>query len=395
MFSALLLILFWLLIAFYTTCGILAFCRTVRYRDVMVDLDAERIAHQPFQPKISVVVRCDLRETKDTIPKIQALMALNYTRYEVILIANSAGHSKAFGRILDYFEFDPRPVPEEWNALRYPIRGRYRSRSRLYNRLTIIDKDFAVDDDLRRTGAMVSRADYMLFVRSLNNELSQNSLSRLAIMKMRDPAGHVTPIRGVARYACGKGRGVRGNLFRTLMELCNLRRIYLVGCIKGDNFGQFVVLKDTSGKRGREEFVLQPQVVLHRPNRLKNYLRQLAPRLRFSTPRGRLISGMEFMLGVLFWATGLHVLFTPGVVNEDFYFLLSVYLLPLTASTFTIFVGEILLEPKFRIGFVFRLLLLSFVETLLFCLCLPWVWIVNRLSHLKPVWRHRTLSTAE
>lgn len=381
MIETILLVLLWLMIAFHATGAFLTLCRVVRYKDVFVNLDADRIAHQPFQPKISVVVRCGLEETDGAVGKVQELLALNYTRYEVILIVDSACSRETFGQMLDYFELQPVPVSDELRELRYPTTAVYRSRSRVYGRLTVVDKAFREDDDLRVTGAAVCKADYMLFIRSLDNELARNSLARLAIMKMRDPLNDITTIRGVARYDCGNRW--RGNVFRSLTALCNLRRLYITGSIKKNDFGQFMILEDISGKKGEEELVPEPQMFLHRPNHLRTYMLQLAPRIRHKTLRGKLISFMEFLFGVLFWASAIHVAVTPGIVNVDFIFLLTILILPLLASTFSVFVGEILLKENAKIRFVVRLLLLSFVEALLFCLFIPWVWIVTKLFPVR------------
>ena len=374
------------MVVFHTTGAFLMLCRVLRYKDVFVNLDADRIAHQPFQPKISIVVRCDLSKTDGAVGRIQELLSLNYMRYEVILIVDAARQPEEFEWLLDYFDLQPEAVPVG-GRLDFSVTTIYRSRQRVFGRLTVVDKPFCDGEDLRLTAAPICKADYMLFVRSLNNELIHNSLARLAILKMRHPSEHITPIRGTARYDCGKR--FRGNTFRTLADLCNLRRLYITGAIPNNDFGQFLILEDISGRPGREEFAPRPQMFLHRPNRLSTYLEQLVPRLRYKTFRGRLVLCMELLFGFLFWALAVHLALTPGVLYADIVLLLVLLLLPLLASAFSIFVGEVLLKQKIRVGLILRLVLLSFPEAVLFWVLTPWTWLISRLMIL---WYRRPTS---
>lgn len=383
MVTTVLLVLLWLLVILHATGAFMTLCNAVRYGDVVVRLDADRIAHQPFQPKISVIIRCSPHTDENPISRIQDVMSLNYAQYELILIVDSLREQMVFDEVISFFELKPYAFPEGLNQLKYPARGYYRSKIPYYKRLTVIDKSFNPDDDLRRTGAAVCKADYMLFVRSLDNELIRNSLSNLAIMKMRSPKEHVSSIRGVARYECAGP--LSGNFFRLLTEICNLRRIYVMAMFPNNDFGQFVVLEDISGKKGREEVIPKTQMYLHRPNKLSTYLHQLAPHIRYKTKTGRFASYMELLICVVFWGSVIHVAATPGIVNTDFLFMLTALLLPLLASAFSILVGEIFLKTKFRIGFVFRLIVLSFLETILFCLFQPVVWVFNQIVKRREV----------
>ena len=381
MIATVILVFLWLIICIHVSGAFLTLCRVVRYKNIFVNLDADRIAHQPFQPKISLVVRGDLATVDGAVGRIQELLSLNYTRYEVILITDAGQQPEEFEWLLDYFDLQPAPLSGEMDRLDFPVTAIYHSRERVFGRLTVVDKPFHDDEDLRRTGAAICKADYMLFLRSLNNELVHNSLSRLAILKMRHPSEHITPIRGTARYDCGKR--VSGNIFRSLADLCNLRRLYITGAFRASDFGQFLLLEDISGRRGSEEFVPRPQMYLHRPNRLATYFGQLAPDLRHMTFYGRLISWMELLFGVLFWVLGLRLMIPFHFSYIGIVLLLVLLLLPLVASTFSIFVGEVLLKKeKPRIGLILRLVLLSFPEALLFCLLTPVAWAVNRLAFL-------------
>ncbi len=380
MTEEILLILFLAMVSFHVSAAFLTLGRVVHYRTIFVNLDADRIAHQPFQPKISLVVRGDLAKTDGVVARIQEYLSLNYTRYEVILIADAARQPEEFGWLADYFDLQPAALPAEAEGLAFPVRGLYRSAQRVFGRLTVVDKAFDEADDLRQTGTAIARADYMLFVRSLNNELIHNSLARLAILKMRDPQARISRIRGTARYDCGNR--FKGNVFRSLTDLCNLRRQYVSGSIPRNDYGQFLMLEQTSARRGREEFVPRPQMFLYRPNHLRTYLEQLAPRTRYKSARGKAIFGMELLHSLLFWAIGLHLILAPGVLRIDVLLLIAVAMLPLLAATFSVFVGEVLLKETPRVRRIVRLLLLAFPEAVLFCLGMFPGWIVNQLSNL-------------
>jgi len=368
-----LLILIWLVIILQVSGACTTLFNAVRYRDVMVHLDIDRIAYQPFQPKISLIVRCNPRSYREPVRQIRQALSLNYSQYELILIIDSRLKECAFGEIIRSFSLIPQSFPEKLHELDHPVRQYYRSTS--HKRLIVIDKAFHPDDDLRYTGAAVCKADYMLFVRSLDNELLRNSLANLAVMKMRNGQEHISSIRGVGRYAC-EGP-VAGNFFRLLAEVCNLRRIYVMGMLRQNDFGQFVTLEDISGKEGLEEVVPQPQMVLHRKNAFRTYWFQLAPRIRYKNWAGTFVSVMELLMGLFLWGAVMRTAAVPG--NPDnLLFILTALLLPLQASAFSILVAEVFLRREVRIKFVFRLVCFSFLETILFCIFQPVVWLTGR-----------------
>ena len=372
--TTILLILLWVSLIYNASAAFLTGCKTFRYRDVMVDLDADRIATQPFQPRISLVVRCDLKKTSEQIPKIQELLALNYSRYETIIILDSSRGVEAFARISDYFQMREVPIPEPLNELWYPTRAVYRSRSSLFKRLIIVDKEFHSYDDLRHTGAAVCRSDYMLFLASIDNQLTRNSLARLAVMEMRDPDRHIHIIRAAARYNCN-GPFFK-NFFRMMADLCNMRRLYVGGALPGVDFGQFTILEDITGQEGKDEYVPQPQMYLQRKNTIRTYFSQLAPAMIYNSFQGKVIAGMELLIVFMFWATGLHALFEPEVTGSE-YFLYCILMLPLLSSIFSIFVGEILLKRTYNTKLILSLLAVSLVENIAFCIFRPWLWIIS------------------
>lgn len=374
--TILLFVPLWSMILLHIRDAFQTLCRTVRFRDAMVELDADRIAGQSFQPAISLVVRCDLGRSTDQLFKIQRLMALNYTRFEVVVITDSAGGPDAFAALVEGFEMLAVPPSEALKALRYPVREVYRSISPLYRRLILVDKPFLPDDDLRDTGAAAGRAEAMVFVPSIDNRLPDNSLACLAIMEMRDPGRQVARVRAAARYEW-HGSLFR-NFFRIMADLCNLRRIYVGGSAVGDDFGQFIVLADTTGRAGREEYVPDPQMFLHRPSTIDTYLHQLMPGMTFRSTRGRLDGAMELTITIVFWATALHAILRPQDIADAGYLMLGVLMLPLLSSVYAIFIGEAILRSRhYSVGRIGILLLMSVVEAAVFCLLKPWGWLIS------------------
>jgi hypothetical protein len=373
--TTLLLILLWGIVLYLCVSAFQTIYRTVRYRDMLVDLDAGRIAALPFQPAVSLVVRCDLGRSREPIPKIQRLMALNYAQFEVIVVLDAASHPEAFVSLGESFQMRSVPLPENLNGLSYPLRGMYRSESLPYKRLIFVDKPFHPDDDLRHTGRIVGRADFMIFVPTIDNSLSPDSLACLAIPEMRDPRRRVTRVRAAARYDC-TGPLCR-NGFRMMADLCNLRRLYVGGAGRGVDFGSFLTLEETSGRKGREEYVPQPLMFLHRPNSIRTYLAQLAPGMRFRSFQGRIIAGIEWAVAFIFWGTAIHALCRPHEVPDEGLLVASAFLLPLLASVFSVFVGEVLLRSDYSLRRIGTLLGLAIVESAAFCLLKPWMWIIS------------------
>ncbi len=375
------LLLLWCILLHQTVCAFLTVCKSVRYRDMRVDLDVERIAARPFQPAISLVVRCELRRSRGHILKIQHLMALNYAQFEVIVLLDSADDRVNFARLVDFFQMRSVPLPEKLNGIRHPVREMYRSELPLYRRLIFVDKPFQSDDDLRLTGAAAGRADFTVFVSSIDNALTPDSLACLAIPEMRDPRRRVTRVRAAARYdTCGP---LYRNLFRMMADLSNLRRLYVGGAGRGVDLGRFITLEDTTGRKGREEYVPQPLMVLHRPNSMMTYLAQLAPRMRFRSFRGRVFAVIEGVVACVFWGTAIHAVVCPHELPGEGYLVAGAFMLPLLASVFSIFVGEVLLRSPSDIRRIGCLLAMAVIESAAFCLLTPWAWIISRFRRPK------------
>jgi hypothetical protein len=371
------ILLIWFMVLFNAVGAFRTICKTMRYKHLVVRLDAERIGHRPFQPFISLVIRCDLRRVRDCIPKIQNNLSLHYIRYEVVLLVDSSNNGRIFERILSAFELAPQPEQESMPG----VRGCYRSRSARYQRLTVIDKSHSPGDDLRSTGWATSRGGYVLFIPSLDNALIRNGLADMAVLKMRRNGECVSPIRGVARYDC---RGsFAGNIFRMMADLCNLRRIYIAGSLKGMDFGQFVILTDASCKRGEEEYVAKPQMYLYRPNVFTTYLEQLTLHGHTSL-QGRLLSLSEFVVAVVCWWTAIRVLMASGNAGQDGMLFLNMLIIPLMGSVLSVFIGEILVKRTCNTRFVLRLLILSVVEAIAFCLFQPVFRILSLFVKLRP-----------
>lgn len=365
-------ILLWVMIFFYGISAFLTLCKSTRYRDVAIDLDAERIAPVPFQPTISVVVRCDLSKSKEVVERVRELLSINYIRYEIVLIMDSWRNAVEYQKVVDTFEMECTDLPDKINTLRYPPRAVCRSRSPLYKRLVVIDKVFYGMDDLRYTGAAICKADYMVWVRSIDNQLTRNSLARLAIMIMRDAQQGVVSVRGAARYSCDGP--LTHNIFRIMADLCNLRRIYVGGSSTRNDFGHYIILESLSGKKGREEYVPKPQMYLHRKNNLMTYINQLSPSLRFLSFKGKCFAMTELLISFLFWAATLTALLNKDGIGDEEYLACSVLLLPLLASTFSIFIGEIVQKRNYKVSLILRLLVVSTFENIFFCALKPFVW---------------------
>jgi hypothetical protein len=377
--TILLFVLLWYIILYLSVNAFLTVCRTVRYRDAMVDLDAGRIATQSFQPAISLAVRCDLDRSTGQIAKIQRLMALNYARFEVIVISDSDEDPETFARLLDHFQMRGAPLPDKLRGLHYPVRAVYRSELLLYRRLVFVDKPFFSDDDLRHTGAAVGTADFMVFVPSIDDSLLPDSLACLAIMEMRDPKRRVTSVRAAARYDCTGP--LHRNFFRIMADLCNLRRIYMGGAGKGVDFGLFITLTDTTGRKGSDEYVPRPLMILHRADSIATYLSQLAPRMPFHSFRGRMIAGAELAIALVFWGAAVHAVLRPQQLSGEGYGVACIFMLPLLSSVFAIFIGEVLLRKDHDIRLILSLLLVSVIESAAFFLLKPPLWIISLLRH--------------
>lgn len=362
-----------LLALFYGIAAVFTLNRTGRYRNMMTDMDSERVATSPFQRSVSMVVTCDSDDVR-LEEKVKLLLMVNYLKFDVILLVNSSRNKEVLGRLLQSFRMKSSQLPADAAALEFPPRAIYRTDDPVYHRLVVVDKILRGPDDTFDTGMAISNMDYILPIGSTDSQLMRNCLIRLVVMTMREPAQDVVRVRGVVRYCCD---GVyTGRLFTGMSDLGNLRRMYAGGAVKNNDFGQYIVLDRLPEMMGREEFVPKPLVYLHCPDCFTTYFKQLKPGLRRLSSKGRFFAAVELLVSLLFWTTGVLLCAFPDKMAAVM-LMLSTYLLVSVFTAFSIFAGEILLRRKYDPQLVGLLALLSFPESLAFCLLAPFAWLAD------------------
>ena len=368
-----------ILTGLYVVIALLSLYHIRRYRNMVTDTDEERIACSPFQPTVSLVVNCDL-SVPELIPRIRQLLVVHYLAFDVILVCDSRRNGMQFDAVLRYFELRRNLIPLPFANLSEPPRAIYRTVHELYYRLTVVDKPFQNVQDALYTGILVSNREYVLPVDNIENELKRNILHRMAVMVMRDADHRVITVRGAASYfrPCSAGE----SLFLRMSELSNLRRLYLGGYLKGNGLPRQARMKKRKPAAGKDEFVPGILTVLHRPNNLLTYLRQLVPPASPLGVKGKLL-GMAELLLALFLPASLLLAVVHGAQSAFWLRIaFSAWLLILLCSTYSVFTAEILLKNRFRWSSVLWLLLISLGEALAFGILLPFAWLV-RLFPMK------------
>ncbi len=222
---------------------------------------------------------------------------------------------------------------------------------------------------MRDAGRTAATGVFFVWLDSIGNRLSENALIEMSLLQMRDPDRAVTRVRAGSRY--GYKDKMKGNVFRMMADICSIRRQYLGGTLRNNDFGQYVVYESLGDSDRIEEPMPKPQVILSRTNHFKTYLRQLCPETRPRGVKGRFFALLELILAAAFWAVALSLAFRSDPAGHKALLLLSMGILLLVCSTFSIYIAEILLRREQKAGRVGRLILVSFPEALLFFLFKP------------------------
>ncbi len=92
-----------------------------------------------------------------------------------------------------------------------------------------------------------------------------------------------------------------------------------------------------------------------------------------------MIAWVELVIVFVFWGAAVHAVFWPHELPGEGYLVACLFMLPLLASIFSIFVGEVMLRKNHHPGRILGLLLVSVIESAAFCLLTPWLWIATLL----------------
>lgn len=355
---------------FYLIAGIISIWNIIKYKNLATELDEEVIAHSPFQPSISLVVNLDLRKA-DIQQKIESLLKLHYRNYDIIAVCNSIINPKEFEDLVDHFHLIERR------------NGLYASKDTQYVRLLVADRH-----DLHRVrnklkyGVSLSKKNYIIPIYDIDHRLRSECLVKPATLLMRSPDGRPIRMTGAWRYV------TEGNIFDKNFLVCadlnNLRRIYLNGNVCDRNNQRGLKLFGRIPVKGtHSEFIPEPMMYVKRPDNLSTYMEVLASGIT-DKKMCRLIYNLSELIIAALFLVCLVMIIVPTPDNKLYLTLvLSTFLLVLLCNTFAVYIMEVIMPETIDFKKVGRLLLMSFVESIMSLILIIPAWIMRGTKLLK------------
>lgn len=126
--------------------------------------------------------------------RIAAMLAVEYARFEVILLLDARRQPEAFRKTIDRYRLiavnchPSDELPSEW------IRGLYRSRLRCFRRLVLVNCGAPSPEAAFNAAAGIAACDYLLPV-AAGRRLLPDTVERLVIALGEAPAGSVEALR--------------------------------------------------------------------------------------------------------------------------------------------------------------------------------------------------------
>lgn len=161
-------------------------------------VDYSILLSSPFAPGISVLAPA-FNESKTIIDNIKALLAIQYSNFEVIII-NDGSKDDSLEKVIREYELEKVDYVVNYRISTKPVRGIYRSRNRAYHFLTVIDKENGGKADSLNAGINISRHDLFVAI-DVDSVIIPDALPKLVKPFLQTEHERVIATGGAVRVA--------------------------------------------------------------------------------------------------------------------------------------------------------------------------------------------------
>ena len=147
------------LFTLFTTIGYLSSRSSLHYRKKHRIGDLTNLMDTPLAPSITIIAPA-YNESLTIVENVRSLLALRYGNYD-IMVVNDGSEDDTLNRLIEAYDLFQTSYDVDWEWPSKPIKAIYKSRSREFNRLTVIDKVNGGKSDALNTGIHLSESKYI------------------------------------------------------------------------------------------------------------------------------------------------------------------------------------------------------------------------------------------
>lgn len=151
-------------------------------------------------PGISVIAPA-YNEGANIIENVRSLLSIHYNNLQVLII-NDGSKDDSMEKLIEVYDLYKTDFFVDEQIHTKPVRGVYRSRNIIYNKLTVVDKENGGKADALNVGINIAKYDYVVCI-DVDCILEQDALLKLIKPFMESPNKRVIATGGVIRIANG------------------------------------------------------------------------------------------------------------------------------------------------------------------------------------------------
>ncbi len=191
-FYSVLLLLSYILIGLYSIGETRKYIHKNRFTDYRV------LAASPHAPSVSILAPA-YNEGKNIVENVRSLLSIFYSNMEVIII-NDGSKDDSMEKLIEAYDLEKVDFFVHQHLETKPVKGVYKSKNNVYNKLIVIDKVNGGKADALNTGINISSNNYLVCI-DVDCVLEQDALLKMVKPFLEQTDKKVIASGGVIRVA--------------------------------------------------------------------------------------------------------------------------------------------------------------------------------------------------
>ncbi len=211
----------------------------------------EDILGSELAPNISIIAPA-FNEGLTIVENVRSLLSLHYLKYEIIVI-NDGSKDDSLQKLVQAYELTQVPYSLLGKFQTKTIKNVYRSKSKVFNKLTVIDKENGGKSDALNAGINLAQHEIVCCI-DVDCILEQDSLLKMSKLFMEETDKKVIAAGGVIRVANSckfqYGKITEVNLPKGLlakMQVLEYSRSFLLGRLAWTNPNGLLIISGAFG----------------------------------------------------------------------------------------------------------------------------------------------------
>ena len=187
-----------IVITSYIILGVISIFETISYFRRNSFVSYKSILASPFSPSISIIAPC-YNEGLNIVDNVRSLMSLHYVNYQVIII-NDGSKDDSLEKLIEVYHLETIKYPINPRIETAQIRGIYKSKNSVFEKLIVIDKENGGKADALNAGLNFSNSEFVACI-DVDCMLIEDALQKMVKPFLERTDKKVIATGGVIRIA--------------------------------------------------------------------------------------------------------------------------------------------------------------------------------------------------